>query len=154
MKAFLMFLSLSLPLSSFAGSIVCGQPGTQLASEFCSISYKTLSGIVAMQINNQVSSSLDVTKMEAALRDGTVQDTDLQGELWKDASTKGKANISFKILLAKSGQTDLYQELRLAQNDKTTMPSMKTTVDNSTGTRGGGFGNETYILPNDFFWID
>ncbi len=122
--------------------------------DFCQVSYLTLAQVQVMQINALAPAELDINKMEQVLTINRINRSDVEIELWSGYSNMQKANRSFKVLLEKSGQTrDYLKGMKSFGLDSLPQINMDQEKSTSTGTRGGGIGNETYILPQGF-WIE
>lgn len=155
MKKIVAFLFVSTTgLFAFAQDDSCLVSKDLYVKDFCQISYVTLAQVQAMQINALAPADLDITKMEQVLTIHQIKENDIKIESWVGYSKMQKANHSFKVLLEKTGQTQDYlkgmKSFNIESLPQLNMDQKKST---STGTRGGGLGNETYILPQGF-WIE
>lgn len=148
------FLITATGIWAFAQENSCLASKDAYIKDFCQISYLTLAQVQAMQINALAPADLDIGKMEQVLTIQQIQKSDIKVESWTRSTNMQKANHSFKVLLEKTGQTKDYlrgmKSFNLESLPQIDMDQKKST---STGTRGGGLGNETYLLPQGF-WIE
>ena len=149
MKNWIVLLSLFASVANAQG-IDCNEPQTALDSDFCQISYKTLARMQEMQINAEVSADLDILKMQTLLTDKKVQVGEIQPQTWNKLQKIEKANRSLGVMLKKTNQLQFY---KAQENLGSDLKQRDHQYDSSTGTRGGCFGNEDYVLPTGF-WID
>ena len=154
MRTFLTAFLILTSSAAFANpTLNCQKAQDPLADEFCQVSYFTLAQVQELQILEQAPSTLNIEKMEKALNNNSIKREEVNFAQWPQMKSIEKANQSFKILLEKSNQKESYfQELKKQQGLKSLQFDQAPT-STSTGTRGGGLGNETYILPAGF-WID